>query len=192
MAEQMKPQHKYKGRRSYLNDFHQTLSGEYIYCGSRYNFRGSPRERHTLLARLSGLGALMAIGSVICGCIRTPGTSNTFYVILPYFATMMAVVSLIWALARLINGGASLMEHVYNGSVMAIPRRAAYTMALSLLAVLGEIVYVLRNGTGGHTPECIFFLFSHTLIFVSAFLWRQLTARSVWDRDDSQKQNRTL
>ena len=34
-----------KGRRAYLNDFHRTLSGEYVYQGVTYTFEGNKKQR---------------------------------------------------------------------------------------------------------------------------------------------------
>ena len=61
------------GRRAYLNDFHQTLSGEFVYEGALYTFEGTPRQRRMLYLRLAALGLVMSAAGVVCGCIYASG-----------------------------------------------------------------------------------------------------------------------
>ncbi|MGM9607092.1 MAG: hypothetical protein ACI3XJ_06255 [Oscillospiraceae bacterium] len=180
MTAQKKPRRK---RRSYLNDFQQTVTGEYVYTGKTYAFCGSPQERKKLLRRLIFLGCFMLAESVASGCIGVPGMLNCFYVILPYSAAFLSEVSLVWGLVRLIRGGEPLRQYIYNASVKAFPARTVCTMVFSLLAVLCEIIYVLLHGTQGLTAGFLLFVFFHILIFAAAFLWRRLIRCSEWTGD---------
>ena len=49
MPQNSKPK---RNKRAYLNDFHQTLSGEYVYQGATYTFEGSKKERMHLYYKL--------------------------------------------------------------------------------------------------------------------------------------------
>ncbi|MGN0967658.1 MAG: hypothetical protein ACI4O3_00185 [Oscillospiraceae bacterium] len=182
MPAQKKPR---KRRRSYLNDFQQTVTGEYIYSGKTYVFCGSPQERKKLLRRLIFLGCFMLAASVTSGCIGVPGMLNCFYVIVPYSAALLSAVSLVWGLVRMIRGGETLRQYIYAASVKAFPSRAVCTMAFSLLAVLCEIVYVLLHGMQGLAVGFLLFVLFHILIFAAAFLWRRLIGRSEWTGDDT-------
>ena len=90
MAHQQSPR---KNRKAYLNDFHQSLSGEYIYCGVTYTFEGTRKQRFHLYYKLLALSVVMAAAGLVSGCITAPGTLNCFYVLIPYMISFMATIS---------------------------------------------------------------------------------------------------
>ena len=60
-----------KGRRAYLDSFHQTPSGDYIYTGATYSLaNGSGRTA----VRLAVLGAAAVAAEAAAGCFSAPGT----------------------------------------------------------------------------------------------------------------------
>ena len=83
-----------KGRRAYLDSFHQTPSGDYIYTGATYSLaNGSGRTA----VRLAVLGAAAVAAEAAAGCFSAPGTGRCFYILLPYAAALIACVLAAWA-----------------------------------------------------------------------------------------------
>ena len=82
----MEEEKKYgrRGRRAYLDDFRQTVTGEYIYIGATYAFQGTAECRKKGLLRWGLLAVGMAAVAVVGGCISAPGTTHCAYILLPY------------------------------------------------------------------------------------------------------------
>ena len=135
-------------RRSYLSDFKQDATGQYVYSGNVYTFDGdeSERKRFTLT-----LGALCIL-SVAAAAAQEflPGTqmSNKFYALIPWLLQFLGSVSVVWAYARLAWGGAKLREYVYNASVKQLPTRSLVTAVFSFATAASEIIYICINGLG--------------------------------------------
>lgn len=135
-----------KGRRAYLDSFHQTPSGDYIYTGATYSLaNGSGRTA----VRLAVLGAAAVVAEAAAGCFSAPGTGRCFYILLPYAAALIACVLAAWAAVRLAAGGVRLRQYVYDGTVKKLPRRTLAAAVLAGAAALGETVYLLLHGPEG-------------------------------------------
>ena len=139
---------KRRGRRAYLDDFHRDLSGKYTYDGPLYSYSGE-KPRKTLLRQLWGLCAAMLLCIIAIGFVPAPGVSTCVYVTLPYAVTLVAAVSVCWALGELSTGKDPLREYVYEASVKKIPLRAMLTAVFAAAAILGEAVFLILNGVGG-------------------------------------------
>ena len=124
-----------KGRRAYLDSFHQTPSGDYIYTGATYSLaNGSGRTA----VRLAVLGAAAVAAEAAAGCFSAPGTGRCFYILLPYAAALIACVLAAWAAVRLAAGGVRLRQYVYDGTVKKLPSRTLAAAVLAGAAALGE------------------------------------------------------
>lgn len=185
MAEEKK--NNRRGRRSYLNDFKSTVNGEYIYAGAHYVPVGGEPARKALLGKLWLAALPLAAGAVAGGCIRAPGAMDCFYVLGPYIAALISAVSLVWALCRMSAGGPRLREYVYQRSVEAIPSRAVITAVFAGLALAGEVLYVLLNGTEGMALGMVLFLLSMGAALAAALGLRLLIVRSRWTAQEGQR-----
>ena len=175
------------GRRAYLNDFHQTLSGEFVYEGALYTFEGTPRQRRMLYLRLAALGLVMSAAGVVCGCIYAPGTLNCFYILIPYIISLMASVSLLWGLARLAWAGSPLRAYIYQATMDQFPVRTTLAAITSGAAIVGEVVYVCLHGAGELAAGMAVFLLCQGLVLAGALLWRRLTENSCWVKSEGPK-----
>ena len=135
-----------KGRRAYLDQFHRTPAGEYIYTGSTYSLQGSRRRA---MVRLAAPAAAATAAEAAAGCFSAPGTGRCAYILLPYASALIACVMAAWAVGRLIAGGERVRAYVYDGTVKKLPRRAMAAAILAAATGLGEAVYLLLNGTEG-------------------------------------------
>lgn len=175
---------KRSGKRAYLNDFHQTLSGEYVYQGATYAFDGSKQQRQHLYYKLLAIGAVLTAAGVTSGCVTAPGSLNCVYVLLPYMIAFIAALSLIWALCRLWAGGSPLREYIYRATVEQFRPRALIAAAAACCAVLGETVYVLLHGTEGLVTGMILFLLGQVLTAAAAIFWLRTAEACRWIKND--------
>ena len=173
-----------KGRRAYLDDFRRTVDGEYIYIGASYTFQGEKSVRRQGLIRWGLLAAGMAVCAVVGGCVRAPGTVGCAYVLIPYALAILASFSVLWGYARLAKGGDPLRAYVYKATVEQFPLRTILTAVGAAGAVLGELIYVILNGTQGMIPGMIIFLVSQAAVLVLALLWRPLGRSMDWERQE--------
>ena len=131
------------GVRAYLGDFHQTVSGEYVYTGATYSHAPRERSRRKVMCLLWLYSSVMAVAALIPGCIAAGGMINCPYVLIPFGGELISAGSVIWALVSLSTNKDPLREYVYTSTVEAIPWRSLLTAACAGLAFCGEIVYVL-------------------------------------------------
>ena len=182
MSQTEKPK---KGRRAYLNDFHRTLSGEYVYQGVTYTFEGNKKQRLHLYYKLLAISVVLAAAGIVSGCISAPGTLNCFYVLLPYMISFMTSLSLIWGLCRLWAGGSPLREYIYQATMDQFQPRGTLTAVSAGCAVVGETIYVIRNGAQGMVSGMILFLICQALVLASSIFWVHLTENSCWIKNEA-------
>lgn len=176
---------KRSGKRAYLNDFHQTLSGEYVYQGATYAFDGSKKQRQHLYYKLLAIGTVMTAAGITSGSVTAPGSLNCFYVLIPYFISFIATLSLIWALCRLWAGGSPLREYVYRATVEQFRPRAVISAVAAGCALAGEIVFVLCNGTGGLVTGMILFLLGQALTVTGSMFWLRTAEACRWIKNEA-------
>ena len=174
-----------KKTRAYLDDFHRSLTGEYIYHGVTYTFEGSKQQRIGLYVKLLVIGLLIAAAGLVSGCIRAPGALNCFYVLGPYMVSFMASWSLLWGLCRLWAGGSPLREYIYRATLDQFRPRGTLTAVSAGCAVVGEIIYVVRNGNEGLVSGMILFLVCQTVVLAGSLLWMYLTENSCWIKNEA-------
>lgn len=173
-----------KGRRAYLDDFRRTVDGEYIYIGATYIFQGEKQARKQGLIRWGLLAAGMVAFAMVGGCIRAPGTVGCAYVLLPYALSILAAFSVLWGYVRLAKGGEPLRAYVYDATVQQFTLRTVLTAVGAAGSVLGELIYVILNGTQGMVLGMIVFLVSQAAVLALALLWRPLGRDMTWERQE--------
>ena len=135
-----------RGRRAYLSDFHQSVSGEYIYTGAVYTSAvPDGKTRSGVLAELWLWGGAMLVSAGAQGCIPAGGMLNCVYVLLPFAGELLSAISVIWALVRLSANREPLREYVYSATAEAMPRRTVVTAVFAAAALVGETVYALLH-----------------------------------------------
>lgn len=173
---------KYKGRKAYLNDFHKNEKGDYEYQGALYEWKG---EKETLRKEL-GILRIICIATlavlVVAGCVDAPGVSNSFYVIIPYTVSFVFGISTAWGMWRLTFGGNPLRAYVYEASVVQIPIRTVGTMIGAGAAVLGEVIFLFRNGFAGKAGASILFLFLEATALVLSVILRKKVKKMAWEK----------
>ena len=152
---------KKSARRSVLDDFHRTATGEYIYTGAIYIFEAGEEARQKYKKTLWLLTAPLIVLAVIGGFLRVPGmvhmngVPSAPYIMVPYTAELILVVLANWGMANM--NGKTLREYVYKRTVLRLP--TVYTIAVisALIGLVGEIVFIAIHGTFGFTGLAVLY-----------------------------------
>jgi hypothetical protein len=97
----------------------------------------------------------------------------------------MASCSLLWGLCRLWAGGSPLREYIYRATLDQFRPRGTLTAVSAGCAVVGEIIYVVRNGNEGLVSGMILFLVCQTVVLAGSLLWMYLTENSCWIKNEA-------
>ena len=173
---------KYKGRRAYLNDFKKNENGNYEYQGIMYRFTGSKEGFRKELIHLWILFGGMMLALIITGCLDTPGLMNSFFVILPFSVSFVFGISTGWGLWRMTTGGASLRAYVYQASAEKLPFRSGGVLVCTFASILGEVMYIFRNGFGESALKILVFLLLEGLISAFSLLFIQRIRQMCWEK----------
>ena len=142
-------------REKRLRDIQLDERGNAVYTGSIFRIAGDDRKERTKLG--AGLAALaaMVIGS---GCIDSAGTTNTFYVILPFLGEICALFALCWQAVKIIAGREGVRTYVYEAAAGIIPGAGRVLCVFALFGLAASGYYLLRNGTGGQSVKAVAYL----------------------------------
>ncbi len=173
---------KRSGRRGYLDDFHVSAAGEYVYDGEYYTYLNKGKTRTRAIAELWAFTLICAGASVAGGCISANGAGNCIYVLLPYVLEVAFAGSLVWGLIRLTMGGEPMRGYVYEATVPKLPRRAAACAIAAALGFLGEGVYLLIHGFGGKTAGSVAYLALKLVCAGLALLLRRFLRGMEWNK----------
>lgn len=173
---------KYKGRKAYLNDFKLNEKGEYAYEGILYEWTGEKEGYRRTLRALLGLGIIQLMVLVAAGCIEAPGAMDYFYVILPYMVSLVSGISVIWGIWQLMAGKMPLRAYIYKATVEKIPVRSLIVIISGAAAIVGELYYLLKNGSGGKISGVLTFLFLEGMAVFSSILVVKIIQKMPWQR----------
>lgn len=169
-----------KGRRAYLKDFQKNEHGEYAYKGNLYVYQGSDLSWKKGI--LSMLCAVLLAAEIAAGCISAPGMDNCFYVLLPYAAGLTGCASVCWTICRLYAGKDPLRAYVYEKSVLKMPGRAAFAAVCTGLTFVGELFFVMQNGSEGNQSGFAVFLILQGIVLAAAVLLRASIWKMQWKK----------
>lgn len=172
---------KRRGRRGYLADFHQTATGEYVYGGEIHRFDG-PGSWKRAMAGLWGLVLVMLASAVAAGCVPAAGVDRTAYVTLPYALALVWAVSVTWLMARWTLGGPNLRDYIYQATVRQVKFRGVATAACTAATLIGECVFLLRNGWCGRMGGTVALLLLLAAELVTVTVWTMLAGRLRWSK----------
>lgn len=170
-------------RTPYLQYFTPTLNG-YKYTGPVCRCQNPPRERKCLLWQQGGCCAVMAAATVTAGCLPAPGTTNCFYVLLPYLWVLTAVILTCWAFGQLAGGGEPMRRYVYDRSLLKLPIRLGFVASGAALTLVGETYYLLMGADDGKLWAAALFMICQGGILAAALTMRRLCARMRYEAEE--------
>ena len=145
MADEKK---KRRGRRAYLEDFHQNVAGEYIYTGQTHAWK-APRGK-TL--RKLWLCAIAAIGAAVAaGCVPNTGMERRVWALIPYVLMLISSGVQGWLLYKLTDGGDPVRDYVWKASVPRLPAAGIVTGILALASIVTEIANIFAPTDTGYS-----------------------------------------
>lgn len=172
MGEQKK---KKPGRRAYLDDFHPTARGDYVYTGKMIPWPAPGRgTRKQVLLRLWCWALLGTLAAVLGGCLDGVGMGGRPYVLLPYMAGLILAGCSLWSLIRLTGGGEELRAYVYQATVERLPRLTLAWAILSGVTLAAEVVNGALPGFQGQVPMAAVFAVLEGIALLSAAKFRRI------------------
>ena len=138
-----KEKKKRKGRRAFLEDFEKQTDGTYKYIGVVWKTKMGQEDFIKRMKVLLVLGILCLVIPLAGGFVPAEGLLNTFYVILPYTAVLVAGITILWGQASWYYHGAQLRDYVYEKTVKALPGRLMAGVICGSIACLGTTVHIV-------------------------------------------------
>lgn len=172
---------KRRGRRGYLADFRQTVTGEYVYEGTIHRFEG-PGSWKKNMAGLWGLALVLLGAAAAAGLIPAPGIVGTAYITIPYALSLVCAISVVWLMARWTLGGQELRDYVYRATVGQVKLRGWAAAGFAAIALVGEIVYLIGHGWGAMAASAAGLLVALTVELVTVAVWTWLAGRLRWSK----------
>jgi hypothetical protein len=167
---------KRKWRGKDLENFSRGEDGAYRYDGPLYRYEGLSRK--SALARLWVLTAAAVAAVITAGCVPVKGMERTFYVLLPYVASLLSALLLTWLMARLTAEGDPLREYVYKATVEKASLRGLLCLVCGVCAGAGECLYLALHGLEG--DAWAMFLLCQAVLIICAGLWRKTFKALRW------------
>ena len=173
---------KYKGRRAYLNDFKKNEKGDYEYQGDLYYWKGNQEslKKEKKILWSAGIGMLTAF--ILAGCVDAPGAMNSFTVVLPYTISFIFGISAVWGLWRLSEGGNPLRAYVFKASIEQVPVRAMGSIVCAMVAIVGEIIFLIRHFSEGNIGKGLLFLLLEGVAMALAIFLRKCVVKMPWEK----------
>ncbi len=169
-----------KKRRAYLQDFVKGADGDYGYVGTSYAYAGA--SRRDFLVRIAVCAVLAAASLFLEGTVRAPGMDHSPFVLLPYAASVVALLLLLWPAAGLLLTGDPVREYRYQRYVEPMMRRGAAFAVCEGLCAAGEIVCIALGGIGDMLGAAVGF-FALCAVGAAAAVFLGRTVRTAaWKR----------
>ena len=135
-----------KSRKQYLNDFTPALNGDYVYTGGYYR----PEMDHAVFSQFRVRFIISVIISAIfvfaAGLLPAAGSTNCFYVILPFLAMIICCYVKAGKAARLFLSGSRVRDYVYLKTVPVLPGWIIAEAVSAAATLLAEAVFLIING----------------------------------------------
>ena len=171
---------KYRYRWDHLNEFQRDGTGNYVYTGKTFVIDGDGKALKRHLVR-SGIGAgLLLFFTVFPECLPPVAISKSFVTLLPWLGQLIAVLTAVWATARMILQADEMRAYRLAKTVRVLPRRCMASAVLALITLACQTgcgFYLAWVGFGWN--EAARLLSSVGAAAVSLLLFR-LHKRSAW------------
>lgn len=181
---------KYKGwkkRYSYLDDYKPGMDGKYVYYGRHYIFEGTNNElrRYKLILGLADI--LFTALFIIGGCIDAGVIWNTWYVIVPFAAEVVAIFLLIWKTLTMIVEKVPIKAYLYKKSVPWFRPLLIILMITDILSLCMTALCMLLNPESIKVSGCIIYMVIKLLTALAAWILTGILKKNNWELDPSEE-----
>lgn len=170
-----------KRRRGYLADFTPSVDGEYVYTGALCRFAGDERAFGKWRLRLGAGAVLPAAVLFAAGFLPAPGSTDRFYVILPFLAAIICAFVGLWKSVRVLASGKVMREYVYTGALRQLPGWGLGGAIACAVTALAEIVHLCLRGFDGRAGAALGLLALLAGALGGFLLLRRTAAEKRWN-----------
>ena len=134
------------------------MDGDYIYTGGYYR----PETDQTFFSRLRIKIIIAVLLSAVfvfaAGLLPAAGSTNCFYVILPFLAVLICCFVKTGKAGRLFLSGFRVREYVYLKTVPLLPGWTIAETASAAITLLAEAIFLLINGFEGRVLYTVVYI----------------------------------
>lgn len=150
-----------------MDDYEEGKDGKYVYVGKYYRFQLEPAQLRRFRVAYSILAVAVVLFFVLAG-FSEYASSRTWYVVIPFTACAIPGAFLVLDTVRICRSPERMTRKQYNESVVQHKWASIYLLILSLITVVGDVVFLL--------VFCPDFLVGQELIFLAFCVALLLTA----------------
>ena len=122
-----------------LSLYRMDPSGKYVYTGDYVTWQKDNREYGKNLGKKIGFVAAFFGMQLVLGLLDNLGMDGNPFLLLPYTATFLLSVIMIWSLLRTIKYGKKIKVYEYEETILRFPK---YVFAGSILCGVSALCYV--------------------------------------------------
>ena len=168
-----------KKRRERLSKFGTDERGELAEIGEHVRLADGTDRRAVLVALWAPL-AVAAVATVVPAALNPRGFAGCPYVLLPYVAQLMLLVSVVWALVRLTAAGERVRADVHGETAGSLPGRCVAGAVCALVTFAGEIVLLALASEAPGPVELALFV-GEAACAVALLALRRSVAGIAWE-----------
>lgn len=169
-------------RKKKYNEFIETASGEVVYIGKHYVYDVNnplPYRRFRFAIALACTGS--AILAAAQGLYRAPGTSRTFYVVLPYVMMLCFTALMCYRGGKVVKAGDPMRAYDYRTSYGPLQHWALASAVFAFILLVCYFVHLVRSGREGCGMAAVVCFPLMALLIAAADLWLlRVLRRTSW------------
>ena len=167
-----------KGKQLKLQDIRKDESGTYTYQGEMYKFRGDFGAHIKKGWIFTCIIALAAVGG---GLLPATGMMDTWYVIIPYAATVGAAGFIVYRMVHWTSGKGELRSYNYERTARNFGVNIYILLVTSVITLVSETVHLFINGLGEYGKGAIILLICMTIAFLGGLALLKHIKSAEWD-----------
>ena len=171
-----------KKRKEKLKDIIQDADGNLLYTGDLYRIAGDAKTSYGRRAVLAGLLIIQLLIVILSGLIDAAGTTNAFYVILPYVGEVSALFALAWTMVKVLAGGDQVRTYVLDNARGKVAGETTILMVFAGFGFIMSAVYLIRNGMGESPAKSILYLAAKAASAGCAAYYRKFFGSTEWEK----------
>ena len=165
-----------------LQDIKKNLQGHYDYMGPVYVFGGESADYKQFRLRAWTLSLICALCAIAGGIVPATGAMDTWYVILPYGATVLSAGLVIYRVVQWTQNNGVLREYTYEKAGKGFPINIKGLMASATITLVMEIYHLARYGMGEYPIGALILVISMALTIVFGRMLDIEVSRQSWTR----------
>ena len=174
-----------KRTRERLTDFGAGPDGKVTYLGEHVRYVGTVPLRR-VVGQLWVATAVAAVATLVPGFLPVKGLSGTLVVTAAFVMQFVALVMVVWGLARLSAQGPRMRLYVREETADALPRRALAGLVAAGVAAVGEVVLLAMGAVPLAAYEVVF-LAAEVIVALALLALRAACGQFAWEEEPAQK-----